>query len=160
MHTGQKPLNSGNKKLISISFQPYCASMISLNTRGQKGQLVYQICRHRDYDEALAILVRLALSGNETIIAVLADLYRKKKILEGSVLPFIFLGIGVIFQRAHVPEIDLLLLNIGGVIIILGFMLPFFTGRTQGEMERLARKAKEAKGSDNTDPADAPASDG
>ncbi|MDJ0882767.1 MAG: hypothetical protein QNJ48_01330 [Desulfobacterales bacterium] len=104
---------------------------------------VFQKFNPSDYEREWEIFLKLAKEGNETLNAAFTDLYRKKKILEGSVAPFVILGIGVICERSNVPDIGFLLLIIGVTIIILGLILPFFTGRIQVEMERFDPNKKE-----------------
>ncbi len=121
---------------------------------------IFQIFNGRDYEREWEIFVALAKEGNVVLNAAFADLYRKKKILEGSVAPFVILGIGVICERRSFSDLGIVLLIVGGTIIILGLILPFFTCHIQREMEQFAPEKNGTGVHNKTNPSDASTSCG
>jgi hypothetical protein len=118
----------------TLAFLYIVGSLISLLS-----DFVFQCFNPKDYDKEWEMLAQVARNNNETVSITFYELHRKKKILEGSVLPLIAFGLGILLECRNYPDLKHSLILSGVSILILAALLPLFTGKIQHNMEVFLR---------------------
>jgi hypothetical protein len=97
---------------------------------------IFQLFNSKGYVTEWEMLAKVSRLNNSTLNSVFFDLYRKKKIIEGSLFPLLVLGMGVYLEHENHPHLLIPLVISGVTIIIFTCVLPLFTIRIGKNMVR------------------------
>ena len=122
----------------TLAFLYIVGALISLVS-----DIVFQILSPKGYNREWELLALVIKKNNEFFSNTFFELLRKKKILEGSVLPVFTLGIGVGLESQNLTSLKIPLILSGVILIVLAIVLPLFTDRVQKNMERITKMVYE-----------------
>jgi len=99
--------------------------------------LVFQFFNPEGYDSEWRLLGEVVRSDSEIMAAKFNELYVQKKILEGSVLPFLVLAVGIFLEKKNLPNLTMELTWVAIFVAFLALIVPFFTTRIHKRMDAL-----------------------
>jgi hypothetical protein len=102
---------------------------------------LFQTIAPKIYEEEWRLVGLLAAAKNEFLTRQFEDLMRTKRILQGSVIPLLVLGIGIASEIHKLPSLTRLLIVLSVGVLLLASASPFFAGRIGISFRRLATLA-------------------